>query len=517
MSLSRRSLIGRAALVAGAQILMAKGIAAASAPAPKSRFTSDPFALGVASGDPRADGATIWTRLVGAGLQLLDAPVRVPWEVSETESFSRIVRTGEDVAIDQAAHALHIDIEGLRPGRDYFYRFYAGDVVSRTGQFRTLPIKADQFRIALTACQHWEHGYFSAYADLVHQAPDLVLQVGDYIYEKSFGDGPDVRHFPDSDPVTLADYRARHALYKTDPHLQAAHAAAVWLAAPDDHEVENDYAGTHSALSESEAFLRRRANAYQAYLEHMPISLTRLTPGGVRFHGKVDIGDLARLYLLDTRQYRSPQPRAPEGRARGAVVPRAEAERSEGRSMLGAAQEAWLNGELACPQPPWTILAQQTLFAPLALQRPEGEMIWSDMWDGYPAAREAVLEALDGEAIQRALILSGDVHSFWRNDILHKGRHIANEIVTSCLASRNAPAALFATAEADNPHVKYLDNAHAGYTLAEFDRHGARISFRAVRDLTDPESEVFELHVAEIEGPGKPGKPIAREGKPFDD
>lgn len=510
MSLSRRSLMARAALMASAYFLAAKGSAAAAAPGTRSQFPSDPFALGVASGDPCAGGATIWTRLVGERLAPLEAPATVRWEVSEDERFERTAAMGEAVAAAPSAHALHIDVKGLKPGRDYFYRFCAGGAESQTGRFRTLPLAAERFRFALTSCQHWEHGYFAAYADLVRQAPDLVVQVGDYIYEKSFGNGPDVRQFPDGDPVSLADYRARHALYKSDHHLQAAHAAAAWLVAPDDHEVENDYAGSLSALSGSEAFLRRRAAAYQAYLEHVPVSLTRLTIGGVRFHGKVEIGDLARLYLLDTRQYRDPQPGAPQGRARGAVVPRAEAGRLPARSMLGAAQEAWLLEDLARPQPSWTLLAQQTLFAPLLMQRPEGEMIWSDMWDGYPAARETLLKALGGNTVQRALILSGDVHSFWRNDVLHRGRQVADEIVTSCLASRNAPAALFATAQADNAHVRFLDNAHAGYTLVDLDRRSARVSFRAVRDLADPDTEVFELHAGEIEGPGRtvdsPGK-----------
>jgi len=499
LTLSRRSLLGRAAFLAGAQILWGKSMAAGAAPQPRPRFMSDPFALGVASGDPRPGGATIWTRLVGAGLESLEAPVRVIWEVSATESFSVILQAGEAGAVEQAAHALHIDIEGLRPGRDYFYRFQAGDATSRTGRFRTLPLKADRLRLALTSCQHWEHGFFAAYADLVRQSPDLVLQVGDYIYEKSFGAGPDVRRFPSGDPVSLAAYRARHALYKTDPHLQAAHAAAAWLVSPDDHEVENDYAGAHSALSDTEVFLRRRAAAYQAYLEHMPISLTRLSPEAVRFHGKVDIGDLAALYLLDTRQYRSAQPGAPEGRAGGSIVPRDAALQDAERSMLGFEQQTWLTGNLARPQPSWTILAQQTLMAPLLLQRPEGEMIWSDIWDGYPASRGRVLEALGGGAVRHAVVLSGDVHSFWRNDLQYSGRHVADEIVTSCLASRNAPAALLSSARADNPHIKFLDNAHAGYTFAEFSRDSLQVTFRAIRDIADPYSEVFTLYAEEIE------------------
>lgn len=515
MSLTRRSLIGRAGLIAGAQLLTAKGVAEASAPVPRPRFATNPFALGVASGDPRTDGATIWTRLVGAGLEPLEPPTRVRWEVSERETFSCLVGAGDSAAVQPAAHALHIDVIGLQPGRDYFYRFCSGDAVSGTGRFRTLPITADRFRVALSSCQHWEHGYFSAYTDLVRQAPDLVLQVGDYIYEKSFGKGPDVRQFPSPDPVTLPEYRARHALYKSDPQLQAAHAAAAWMVAPDDHEVENDFAGTYSALSDSDSFMRRRAGAFQAYLEHMPLSLTRLTPGGLRFHGKCEIGDLAMLYLLDTRQYRSPQPGAPDGRAGGTVIRKDEASRPAGRSMLGAVQEAWLLEELGRPQPAWTILAQQTLFAPLVLQRPEGEMIWSDMWEGYPAAREALLTALDNETVQRAVVLSGDVHSFWRNDILHEGRHIADEVVTSCLASRNAPAALFATAEVDNPHVKYLNNTHSGYALAEFSRGSARVSFRAVRSLTDPDTDVFELYAAEIEGRAAVSKQDFKGGNTF--
>ncbi len=365
----------------------------------------------------------------------------------------------------------------------------------------TLPHEATRFRLALSSCQHWEHGHFSAYADMSAHEPDIVLQVGDYIYEKSFGAGPDIRRFLCGDPHDLNDYRARHALYKTEPFLREAHRRTTWIASPDDHEVENDYAGAVGGVTlDPNVFLMRRAAAYQAYLEHMPLSLARRWQGGdARFYGSLDIGDLVRLYLLDTRQHRALQPCAPAGRAQGALTPRTCADLDNpSRSILGAAQEVWAVRSLRAPQPAWTVIAQQTLFAPLELAQSPESMIWSDAWDGYPQSRRNLLDALASGAANNTLVLGGDVHSFWHNAIAHEGRRVGHEIVTSCLASRNAPEALFQDIHARNPHVSFMDNRHAGYVLIDLTPAAARIDYRAVDSLTEPGARSRSLHLTEI-------------------
>ena len=390
---SRRKLLKYAGAIAATRFLDVRMGASAEIP----DAVANPFALGVASGEPTIAGFTIWTRLVAGGLGLFPVnAIQVRWEVAEDYGFRQIVCSGEAHAGINRAHSVHVDINGLKPACTYFYRFHAAGKVSRVGRAMTLPAAADSFRLALTACQHWEHGYFHAYRDMCAQKPQIILQVGDYIYEKSFGAGPDVRSFPSENPHSLNEYRARHALYKTDPDLQNAHAFCPWLVSPDDHEVENDYAGsTGAATSDPAAFLARRTAAYQAYIEHMPLSQARIQSlVRPRFHRRLKIGDLAELVLLDTRQFRSRQPCMPGSAASSGFVMEDCSERhSEGRSMLGAQQDAWLRRHLEQPTSAWTVIAQQTLFAPINVGSNGDIKYWSDIWDGYPDCREQILSA----------------------------------------------------------------------------------------------------------------------------
>jgi alkaline phosphatase D len=360
-------------------------------------------------------------------------------------------------------------------------------------------------RVALTSCQHWEQGWFTAYRDMIANECDLVLQVGDYIYEKSFGSGPDVRKFGSPDPVTLDDYRARYALYRSDPDLAAAHAAIPFVVTWDDHEVENDYAGDEGvATADPRAFIKRRAAAYQAYFEHMPLDPTVLRANGeVRLYRRIEWGALAMLHVLDTRQYRTPHPCATATQRGGQIVQRCTAATDPAATMLGLGQERWLSRGLAHERARWSLIVQQTMFARLAL--PQGpHASYSDVWDGYAATRDRTLAALVHPAVRNAVILGGDVHSFWLNDIRHDfGRpetpSVASEIVTSCLASRNGPAALFGSAQVLNPHVRYLDNAHAGYVRLDVTKDRVDVDMRAVGDLADRASPVRSLATRPIE------------------
>lgn len=486
--LSRRALLARSAVGLAASRFMGLG----SVKATESQDLPDfgPFALGVASGDPRPDGFVLWTRLLG-----FDGSVPVGYEIARDEGFRAIVRRGFLDALPARGHAVHLEPFGLEPGRTYFYRFHVGYDTSRIGRTATIDPKAKKLRLALAGCQHWEHGWFSAYRDMVTQEPDALLHVGDYIYEKSFGNGPDVRSFGTPDPVTLDDYRARHALYRTDPDLQDAAAAFPIIPTWDDHEVENDYAGSRSGtIDDPAAFVRRRAAAYQAWFENMPVSPRRLLANGTaRIYRRFEWGALASLTVLDCRQFRTPQPCGPGGRAIANCTdlynPRA--------TMLGGAQEQWLRDQLAEERSRWSLIGQATLFSRLPL--PQGGVSrWSDIWDGYSASRDRTIASLRQAAVQNPVILGGDVHSFWANDIpsdpeLLEGRVVASEIVTSCLASRSGPETLFAGAESRNPYMRYHNNSFSGYTLLDITPTQIIGRFRAIQNQTDPNSACFDL------------------------
>lgn len=499
--MDRRHLLRTAAALAAGRFLAAprQGEAAAA------RLDHDPFRLGVASGEPALDGFVLWTRVMD-----LTGDAVVGYDLAEDEGFRRIVRTGRTVARASRAGAVHLEVAGLNPGRPYFYRFHLGPAVSRTGRTATVPAGPNRLRLALTSCQHWEQGWFAAYRDIIAGEPDAVLQVGDYIYDASFGDGPDVRSFGASPPTSLADYRARHALYRTDPELAAAHAALPFVVTFDDHEVENDYAGeTSGRPGDPAAFLRRRAAAYQAYFEHMPLRPSALRPdGGVRLYRRLAWPGLATLHVLDTRQYRSPHPCATPDERGGRIVEACAAAVLPTGDMLGRAQGAWLDNSLAHETAPWSLIVQQTLFSRLFL--PQGDQArYSDVWDGYEASRGRVLTALGRPSVRNAVILGGDVHSFWLNDVLEDfgapaARPVASEIVTSCLAARNGPEALFGPAKRLNPHVRLLDNAHAGYVRLELTRERMQVELRSVRNLADPLSACDRLASAQVEA-GRPG------------
>lgn len=445
---------------------------------------ADPFALGVASGDPSRDGFVLWTRLVGPGaLPLLAGIIPVRYEVAEDEGFHDIVRTGEVRADPQAAHSVHLELAGLRPGRAYHYRFHALGATSQVGRTATVPDRADRLRLALTSCQHWELGWFGAYRDMLAGDPDLIVQVGDYIYETSYPDQPKVRDFGAPEPRDLDGYRARYALYRTDPHLQEAHRRVPWLFTWDDHEVLNDYAALANREGlPPEMFAARRAAAYQAYFEHMPIrpSLWR-SMAHPRLYRGLDWGELVSLSMLDTRQFRSNPPCAAPTVARNVRLDHC-AERSRpDRTMLGQAQEAWLAQRLAAERRPWTLLAQGVFFAPLALDG-TGDVAYSDQWDGYAAGRSRLLDQLARPNVRNPLVLSGDVHSFWLND-LHQAEDtppVATEIVTSALAAQSPPPGRFGDVRANNPHIRFSDLDHSGYVRIQIEPKRLGAQFRAL-------------------------------------
>lgn len=472
---------------------------------------ADPFSLGVASGDPAPDGFVIWTRIAPEpmavdGLGGASGVVPVRWEVAEDEAMSRIAASGEVEADARLAHTVHVEVAGLKPNRPYWYRFSAAGAQSRTGRARTTPAPdqpLDSLRLTVASCAHYELGHFTAYRHMAAEDADLTLFLGDYIYEFTYDNRANtIRWHGHPSASTLAGYRHRYACYRTDPDLQALHASAPCLVTWDDHEVENDYAGDLSAsLSVTpEDFLRRRAGAYQAFYEHMPIRRARLEGPSLPIHKAVRYGRLAEFYLLDTRQYRSAPACLPSTSRLARVVDADCPERLDPRrTMLGLEQEAWLYGRFARAGAQWNLIGQSLLAASL-IQKGQGDLKghWTDGWDGYPATRDRMLDAIVDTRLTNPVILSGDIHSFWANELKADprdptSRTVAIEFVGGSISANLPPPAPFADVHADNPHVRYFELARHGYVSARLTPGAMHTRFRAISDRRDPNAGVETL------------------------
>ena len=510
-SFTRRAFLTGA--FAGA-VALANPIARAAPRTP--RFTSYPFALGVASGYPTADGVVLWTRLAPDPLQggrMGALPIEVAWEVAHEECFRRIARRGVTLARPEDAHSVHVEIKGLAPARWYWYRFRTGSELSPVGRTRTAPAVGAELadlRFAFASCQHYEHGYYTAYRHMARDALDLVVHLGDYIYEGSWGGHP-VRAHTGVEPVNLGDYRNRYALYRSDLDLQAIHAAFPWVAIWDDHEVDNDYANDRSEdLAPRAQFLARRAAAYRAYYEHMPLPASARPRGpDMRLYARVGFGGLAAFHLLDDRQYRDYQACPKPGRG-GANTVEACAERSDpNRSVLGSEQERWLAEGLTRSRARWNLIAQQTLMARIDATSGPGQSFWTDGWDGYPAARSRLLRLLTLRRVSNPIVLSGDVHAFYAADLKldfddPRSPVVATELVTTSISSDGRPPERIAAALPENPHIKLADGTRRGYTRVTLSRDRALVEMQAVDTVKTPGAPISTLATFVVED-GKAG------------
>ena len=451
-----------------------------------------PFALGVASGYPSPAGVVLWTRLTGE-LDPLTIPVR--WEIASDDSMKKVAFHGQTNAEPAWAHSVHVEVQGLEPDRWYWYRFTAGGAQSPIGRTRTAPAanaRSQRLRFAFASCQQYEQGYFGAYRHVVADAPDLMVFLGDYIYESNWGKEL-VRSHSSSEPYTLEQYRNRHALYKTDPDLQAAHAACPWIFTWDDHEVDNDYADDRPEDGmERGEFLQRRAAAYRAYYEHMPLP-ERMRPQGpdMRIYSQLGWGNLARFYLLDNRQYRSWHACPRPGRRGGSNTvdiescPRLDA---PGRSMLGRMQERWLDGALGESRAAWNVLGQSTLMAQFDQKPGPGRRAWTDGWDGYPASRMRLLNSLVERKVRNPVVIGGDVHSF--NVCQLKADYdnpaspvVASEFVGTSITSQAWAQERLDTYRPDNPHILFAASTYRGYTRVDIDEKMWRADLRAMESV----------------------------------
>lgn len=478
------------------------------------------FLHGVASGDPLPDGVLLWTRVTpepdavpGSGKGL---PVEVVWEVAEDREFTRTVAHGSSKAEAAGDHTVKADVRGLRPATTYYFRFTAGDVHSPTGRTRTAPAEDTQVagvRFGVVSCANYEGGYFASYRHLAARGDlDAVLHLGDYIYEYGHGEyptGDDVVRTvqPTHEIVSLADYRARHGHYKTDPDLRALHAAHPLIAIWDDHEFADNAwsggAGNHDPATEGD-WAQRSAAAKQAYFEWLPV---RPSTAGTTFR-RLGFGRLAELHLLDLRSFRDAQPRVGDG---GAID-------DPDRTLTGRAQLDWLKKGLTASTARWKLIGNSVMISPVAfgsvpakLLGPlaeclgvprEGLAVNTDQWDGYTDDRRELLAHLRDKGITDTVFLTGDIHMNWASEVpLRAADHprvppVATEFVITSVTSDNlddilhvAPDTLSGVAEAAvraaNRHVRWVDMDSHGFGVLDVTAERAQMDYYVLSDKSD--------------------------------
>ena len=510
-ALTRRRFLAQAAALAAGSLVQA-----CASRVQRPMFRSDPFTLGIASGSPREDSVVLWTRLAPQPLQsggLDPVALAVRWEVAHDESFRRIARRGESIASPESAHAIHAEVDGLEPGRVYFYRFACGDAMSAVGRTRTTPRAGEgdeRLRFAFASCQQYEQGYYVAHRHLADEHPDLVLFLGDYIYESSWG-REHVRQHNGPPPHTLQEYRDRYALYKTDADLQHAHAVAPWIVTWDDHEVQNDYANDRAEDLDPD-FLARRTAAYRAFFEHMPLRRSVLQAGGgFRIYDRFAWGSLAAFHVVDDRQYRAYDACPKPARGGSSVVGDACTARLDpSRTMLGDVQEAWLDESFARSRATWNVLAQQTLMAPAGTANEgQGVMHWTDGWDGYPVARARLLRSMARTRLSNPVVIGGDVHAQYFAD-LHldpedaRSPIVASELCGTSITSQGIRPRLVENIVASNPWIHYGNATLRGYTRVELTREGLAAELRAVATVKRSDATVRSAKSVHVEA-GRPG------------
>ncbi|WP_194834184.1 alkaline phosphatase [Nocardia sp. XZ_19_369] len=504
MGLSRRQLLrfggaGSAAVLVGAA-------AASSGPFRVPRWSDDPFSLGVASGEPTADGVVLWTRLApdpfapdGLGGMPL-RPVTVEYEVAHDENFRQVVTRGTAVATRELAHSVHPEVTGLAPDRWYFYRFRAGSVLSPVGRTRTAPLPGQptaRMRFAFASCQSWSSGYYTAYQHMSDEDLDLVVHLGDYIYERGWNRGRagmSMEPHLQAEAVDLAGYRLRYAQAKADEPLRAAHAAFPWLVTMDDHEIDNNWAGEAPGLGFDiyripAVFRRRKAAAFQAMYEHQPLRIAQLPAGpSMHLHRRYGFGDLAQITMLDTRQYRDKQA-CGDGNTVIDCTDRFAAD----RTILGARQRDWLIDGFTTSPARWQILGNQVSMGQSDQDAGPVTAVGTDSWDGYVPDRNAVLGAAADRNVANLVVITGDRHQNHAADLRRdfadpESPVVASEFIGTSISSGGDGADMTESGRnllAANPDLKFF-NSQRGYVRVELDHSLWRNDFRVVPYIRRP-------------------------------
>lgn len=479
------------------------------------RLADNPFTLGVASGDPTPDGVVLWTRLAPKPLEGGGMPrenVAVDWQVARDEAFTKIAASGQAVATPDLGHSVHVEVRGLDPDRWYFYRFRASGELSPVGKTRTTPAAdalVQRLRFAFASCQHYETGLYTAWQHAAREDLDLIAHLGDYIYEYGTGTAKDlVRKHQGAEIVSLDDYRNRHAQYKTDAHLQAAHALCPWVVTWDDHEFDNNYANDISEERNiiRDRFLARRTAAYQAYYEHLPLRAAQLPKGpDMTLYRAVKYGRLAEFAVLDTRQYRSDQPCGDGNKPACPEV------YSESATLLGAAQEKWLYDTLDASHGVWNVLTQQVMMGRVDRKAGDEVAYSMDQWPGYEANRQRVLKYFARHPEKNPVVITGDIHSNWANNLQvdaadERSPIVGTEFVgTSISSGGNGQEGTDAAAKllSENPFVKF-HNQERGYVSCEITPEKWTTHYRTVPFVKQAGAPLVTRQSFEVEA-GRPG------------
>jgi alkaline phosphatase D len=493
----------------------------------KVSFSANPFSLGVASGDPDATSVVLWTKLAPSPLEpdggMKPEPVNVSWEIAEDEAMKTIAASGTAVASPKLGHSVHVEAKGLEPARWYYYRFTAGDAVSPIGRTRTLPApdaSPDKLKFAFVSCQNYEQGLFTGYEQMAKDDLDLVCHLGDYIYEYPGKDGLVRKHNgPATTKIkTLADYRQRHMQYRSDPLLHGMHAACPWFVTWDDHEVDNNYAddrqeqqrnGTPTATSAQ--FLVQRAAAYQAYYEMMPLREQSVPEGAdMLLYRKASFGKLAEFFVLDTRQYRTDQPNGDGLRSLN------DAALAPTNSLLGKKQRAWLEAGLSASPATWNVLAQQVMMGMVEIRQSdrngnEYQGYSMDQWPGAAAERMELVKFLADQKVDNPVVLTGDIHSNWVNNLRVDDRKedfpiVATEFVGSSISSGGNGSKEYAGLNQllqFNPCVKF-HNRERGYVRCTVTPASWNSDYVVVEDVLKPGGKVLTRASFVVEA-GQPG------------
>jgi alkaline phosphatase D len=390
---------------------------------------------------------------------------------------------------------VHVELENLEADRVYWYRFIADGEASPVGRTRTMPPRTaspEEIRFAFASCQHYEQGYFTALRHLSEEDLRFVVHLGDYIYESSPADDRPRRH-AGPEIVTLDDYRSRYAQYRLDADLQAAHAAAPWIVTWDDHEVDNNYAGAYDQDGSPPApFLLRRAAAYQAHWEHLPLRRAGVPAGpDARIHRRFAFGSLIGMHVLDGRQYRTDQPCGDGTKAPCEGTYDAEA------TMLGAEQERWLMDGLSESGARWNVLANQVPVSRLDNDPGDAERYSMDRWDGYVAARRRLTGFLHERRPANPIVLTGDVHSNWVGELkadfeTDDSPNVGVEFIATSLSSGGDgedTSPFGQRALAANPGLRFHNNQR-GYVRCTVTPDEWRSEYRVLEYVTRPGSPV---------------------------
>ncbi|MFF1697099.1 alkaline phosphatase D family protein [Streptomyces sp. NPDC058257] len=512
---------GAAAALAFATNLPTAG-AASAAELDARKIADNPFTLGVASGDPLPGSVLLWTRLApspyepGSGLPA--QRVTVQWELAHDARFRRVARRGSVIAHPEFNHSVRVEVGYLDADRTYYFRFRTGKWISETGRTRTAPAlggKVSSLKLAAVSCQAYHDGYFTAYKHLAQDDVDVVFHLGDYLYEYAVNSVGGNRHYTDRtlpalynrETQTLEDYRLRYALYKSDPDLRAAHAAHPFVVTWDDHEAENNYAGDRDENGNPPAeFLVRRAAAYRAYWENLPLRSPQRPSGpDLQLYRRVQWGKLAQFDVLDTRQYRSDQ-----AYGDGSHVPGPESTDPR-RTLTGATQERWLIEGWRRSRALWNVVPQQVNFSERKLDLNAVAKVSMDAWDGYTASRDRVLAGAASAGIENLMVLTGDVHVAYAYDIKadfadQGSKTVGTEIVATSVASGKDGAdkpANWDTYTKANPHMKFY-NGRRGYVTVDLGQESARADFKTVSAVSAPGAPITTAasFVTEAGNPG---------------